>query len=114
MTTITKPYETARRMRERAVEVGIDPFVAGTTPVDDLAAVIRLAPQLRLVEDADLDSVPRIGVPLTPLQRMENSGMTADEIASVLTFARGSHVETDWPSADHFTPLDYYDGGDAA
>jgi hypothetical protein len=39
---------------------------------------------------------------------MENSGMTADEIASVLTFARGSHVETDWPSADHFTPWDEF------
>lgn len=108
--------EQARRLRERAIAVGIDPFVAGTTAADDLAAVIRLAPQLRLVHDADLAELdtPRIGSPLTPLQRMENSGMTRDEIASVLTFARGMHVESSWVSADGYTPWDEFDGPGAA
>lgn len=54
-----KPYQTARRMREAAVEAGIDPFIAGTTPTDDLRAVIAAAPQLRLV--LDVDDVPRLG-----------------------------------------------------
>ncbi|MCW2922278.1 MAG: hypothetical protein JWL76_2152 [Thermoleophilia bacterium] len=47
-------HETNRALRQRAVAAGIDPFVAGTTAPDDLAAVIRLAPALRLVPDVEL------------------------------------------------------------
>lgn len=111
-----KRSEQARRLRERAIAVGVDPFVAGTTAADDLAAVIRLAPQLRLVHDADLDALdtPRLGVPLTPIQRMESEGFTPDEIASVLTFTRGMHIESGCLGADNYGPWDEYTPDGAA
>ncbi len=96
--------------------MGVDPFVAGTTSIDDLRAVIAAAAQIRIVEDVDRPDAPRLGRTLTPLQRMENEGFTEDEIASVLTFATG-RVHEVAGSADGFTPLDYYHGpygGDAA
>ncbi len=112
----TKAYQQRRHTRERAIAAGIDPFVAGTTSTEDLEAILAAAPVLRIVPNADLAELdtPRLGVPLTPLQRLENSGMTDDEIASVLTFARNTHVESSWISADGYTPWDTFDGGDAA
>ena len=108
-------HEVSRTVREQAVAMGVDPFVAGTTSISDLRAVIAAAAQIRIVDDVDVPDAPRIGRPLTPLQRMEIEGFTPDEIASVLTFVTGKHTDSAWVSADGFTPLDHYTGGgDAA
>lgn len=116
----TTRHETARTLRERAIAAGVDPFVAGTTPADDLRAVIAAAPTLRLVDDVETPDVPRLGARrLTWAEQMEAEGFTPDEVASVRTFARGELVATTFASADDRTPWDerggdYYDGGDAA
>lgn len=45
--------ESATQIRERALLAGIDPFIAATEDPRDLAAVIRMAPRLRLVDDVE-------------------------------------------------------------
>ena len=117
MTITTLPprkRRTHRELRAAAITAGIHPVLAETTRYSDLMALIAAAPQLALVVDADLPDSPRLGIPLTPLQRMQNSGMTYDEIASVLTFTRGIHTESEWVSADEYTPWDEFDGPGAA
>ena len=87
--SISRPYNTARRARDASTN------------------------QLSMVSDACPDSYPRLGIPLTHRQRLENAGVTPDEITSILTYTSGQHVESAWVSADEYTPWDEYTGGAA-
>jgi len=110
------PRRTSRSLREEAIQAGVDPFIAGTTAPDDLAAIIRFAPQLRLVEDADLDTVPRLGIPFDPYEE------APDEAASTRYFkerrsnpdAMPDIASLDWIGANEYTPFDEYTGPGSA
>lgn len=95
-----------RDLREAAAQVGIDPVVAETTPHDDLAAVIRLAPMLRIVDDVEVSE--------SWVDAMLADGFSIDECASVATYARGELVEAAFASGADQTPWDHFDGPDAA
>jgi hypothetical protein len=108
-----RPYQTARIIREKLVEEGMDRWRTSATPMRGLPDLVEQhrAGQLRLVPDVadgDLDTVPRLGANrLDPITRMINDGCSEDEIASVLTFARGRLVEHGL-TADARTPWDEF------
>jgi hypothetical protein len=101
MTTVARrPRRIPHRdLREQAERVGIHPEIAAITPHDDLAAIIRFAPALRIVPDADQEC--------------------PDERASTLTFLASLKGEPTFIQpislgAHEYTPHDEYTGGDAA
>jgi len=62
------PRPSRRELYVQAIDAGIDPMVMQEESNDNIAAVIRIAPLLRLVpdvdvQDADPDSYPRLGIP---------------------------------------------------
>ena len=98
------------------MHAGIDPVVADSTDPSDLAAVIHIAPQLRLAFDDVDGQYPSLGIPLTEGQCIANhdDDYRPEYAASIATFRTGRLVEHAFPSADDYTPWDEYTGGDAA
>jgi len=96
------PWGAAQLLRRELVERGVEPWIVSATPTSLLNRLDRETPQLRLVldvEDADPDTMPRLGNPFTRMERLE-ADCTPDEVASVLTFARGVLVEPSFPQWD--------------
>lgn len=101
---MTLTYRHAQRKRRQLVELGVEPWIVNSTSSDKLDELLQRAWDTRVVLVADVDEltdddvcdiVPRIGVSrLDPIDvRMRRDGCTEDEIASVLTYVRGTLVE---------------------
>lgn len=97
---VVRTYGDAQRFRRVLIEAhGIDSWRVTATPNAELDRLLPV--QLELVAECETVVMPCL------------SGMRHDEMASVVTFARGELVSA-WASADDMTPWDSFEPDGAA
>ena len=100
-TIIAKPYAEAQMQRRALIERGVPPWrvtACSTANLNDLDAEYQ---QLTLVPDVGRPALAVVeGGRPDPVRRMMDDGCSPDEIASVLTYARGVFVESEFDGSD--------------